>query len=218
MTDASQSDDAASDAAAKAASAAPLSLTGMLDVIRANAEDDGVLTVGELLEAFGPRAHGPLLFAPALIAVAPVVGGLPGISLTMGALMLLFAAQLALGLPRPWAPKALQDVKMPGSAVTKALDLLAPVTRAADRVFKPRFQMFARPPWLRLTGAIAVFAALLACIGALVPGLIVPPALVIIVLAVGLTTEDGLVLLVAYALTAATAWAGWWLAMRLGVV
>lgn len=221
MTDAPRHEDAAAAPGATRLAAdgrAPLRLAEMFEVIRGEAESDGVLTVGELLDAFGARAHGPLLFAPALIAVAPIIGALPGISLTMAALMLLFAAQLAAGLSRPWAPEALRSVTIPGAAVVKALDLMGPVARVADRVFKPRLRVLAQTPWLRLTGAIAMFAALLACVGALVPGLIVPPALVIIVLAIGLTTEDGLVLLIAYALTAATAWAGWWLALRLGLV
>lgn len=196
----------------------PMSLGRMLEVIRAEAKSDGVLTVGELLDAFGPRAHGPLLFAPALIAVAPIIGALPGISLTMAALMTLFALQLVLGLERPWAPDALRDAKLPGDGVIKALDLIGPTARAADRVFKPRLRLFAQRPWLRLTGAVALCAALMACVGALLPGLIVPPALVILVLAVGLATEDGLLLLAAYALTAAVAVGGFLLIVNFAVV
>ncbi len=202
----------------RASGAEPLSLIDMLAIIRAQALEDDRLTVDELLDAFGERAFGPLLFAPAFIAVAPIIGMLPGVSLTMAALMTLFSLQLALGLRRPWAPAPLRRASLPGGAVVRALDAVGPTARLICRVFKPRLQFLARRPWVHLTGLIALLAALLTCIGALVPGLIVPPAVVIILVALALAAQDGATLLIAYALTAGVTAMVVWAATRLGVL
>lgn len=204
----------AGDGGAQASAHKPLRLNDILATIHEQATNDGVLTIGELLQAFGARAHGPLLLTPALIAIAPIIGALPGISLSMAALMTLFALQMALGLERPWAPQFLQNVAIPGGAAARALDLMAPAARALDRVFRPRWRFLAHKPWLHLTGMVALFAALMSCVGALVPGGVVPPAVVIILIALGVALEDGLVLAGAFIAAGAAAALSVWLVQR----
>ena len=73
-------------------------LKELVDSIEDEAEDDDP-TIGELLEASGSRSMGPVLFIPALIAFSPV-GAIPGMSIAMGAVIILFATQLIIGRSR----------------------------------------------------------------------------------------------------------------------
>ncbi len=206
------------EATAPAGDDGPLSLMQILEILEHQAQIGGKLTVEEIVNAFKTRVYGPLLFAPALIGVLPVIGALPGVSMGVAALITFIALQLALGLPRPWLPRFLMRVSLPGEATVKALRSCHPAARRMERWFKPRLVFLTRPPWRYVTGVAALCLGLMACVGALVPGLIVPPLLVIMVLALGMAADDGLVLLIAFALMGVAAGAMWWLYQNVALI
>ncbi len=191
------------------ASEEPLKLGEIFDVLEEHSLDDGKLTIDEVIDAFGSRAYGPLLLTPALIGVLPIIGALPFVSLSVAFLLVLLSLQLAIGLEQPWLPGFLKGISLPGHRTVKALDACRPAARRVEKLFRPRMVFLTQQPWIRLTGVAALALSLLAVVGALAPGLIVPPLLVMIVLALGLAANDGLVVLISLALIFGAGWATW---------
>ncbi|MGF1462616.1 MAG: exopolysaccharide biosynthesis protein [Maricaulaceae bacterium] len=202
--------------AAGATAGGPPRLSDLVTVMRAAAEDDDVATVDEVLTAFGPRAYGPMLALPALIAIAPVVGALPGVSLGTAAIMVLIAGQLALGRREPWVPERIRRLGVSGAMARRAADWIEPALNTIAPILKPRWRFLTgeRARWGPRAGVglACLMAALLACVGALIPGGVVPPALVVLIFGLGLMVEDGLVLAMGLAgLVAILALGVWWL-------
>ena len=77
-----------------------MSLTEVMDRLR-SATDGSRMTVGDIFDAFGSRAYGPLIFVLGVVALSPV-GSIPGASLVTGTLIMLLAAQMQLRAGSPW--------------------------------------------------------------------------------------------------------------------
>lgn len=184
-------------------------LAEVLVVLEEQAALDDRLTIDEILQAFRARVYGPLLMLPAIVAVFPVIGALPGVSLAMAFILTLGSLQLALGLQRPWLPGPLKRVSLSARAACRVLNAMKPWARRFDYVLRPRLSFFFTWPGIHATGLLCMAVGLLCLVGALAPGLIVPPALVMILIAFALIAEDGIVLLVCAALTAGVAWLGY---------
>lgn len=186
--------------ARKAAQAGrPLSFDEVLDIIEGAGIADNV-TIGDLQDAFGRRAFGPFLLAPALIAVLPVVGALPGVSIATALVDLAVSVELALGQRRLNLPKWARGLAVPRKPLRRAIKLVRPVSRWAGKVVKPRLQHVVNGRTRSATGALAVLLSSLMLVGALVPGGSVLPALAVIILALGLTSQDGVLVLLSAAL------------------
>jgi hypothetical protein len=189
---------------------APLSFLDVLDTIERAGQADRV-NLGEILDSFGNRAFGPFMLVPALVAVLPVVGALPGVSLVMAGVELVVALQFVLGERRLHLPKRVRQLAIPRRALSFSLRMVRPVAKWAGKVVKPRLRLLTDGGRLA-TGALAVLLALLMFVGALVPGGIVPPALGMIVLGLGLTSQDGVLIVGSLTFAVASIALGlWWL-------
>ena len=81
------------------------SVSELLDLI---AERPGrEVSVGDLLDTFGDRAFGALMFVFAAPNALPV--NMPGVSVVLGVPLLFLALQLTLGFAVPWLPQLLVD-------------------------------------------------------------------------------------------------------------
>lgn len=177
----------------------PLSFDEVLDIIEGAGLAENV-TIGDLQDAFGRRAFGPFLLVPALIAVLPVVGALPGVSIGTALVDLAVSVELALGQRRFNLPKWARGLAVPRKPLKQAIKLVRPVSRWAGKIVKPRLQHVVNGRTRMLTGAFAVSLSSLMLVGALVPGGSVLPALAMILLALGLTSQDGVLVLLSGAL------------------
>jgi hypothetical protein len=186
-----------------------MKLAQVITSLRSEGLEDDKLTVEEVLDLFRARVYGPLVMLPALIAVFPVIGALPGVSLAMAMILLIGSIQLAAGLPRPWLPASLKRICLNRQRAEAVLKALEPWAKRFDQVLRPRLVFLFEPPGVHLTGALCVVVALLTLIGALVPGLIVPPALVMILIAFALIANDGFVLILSAVLTAGLVYGTW---------
>jgi len=159
--------------------------------------------VDDLADAIGRRSYGPLLLTPALIAIIPVVGALPGVSWLMAALATLISLQFVFLRRRVWLPDRLGAVKLPAEALHKGIDQSRPWIERADRWFKPRFEFILTPSstWLIALTCLAVSASMFPF--SLVPGGVLAPGLALAVLAFGLAAHDGIWILIGLALSAA---------------
>ncbi|WP_017446485.1 exopolysaccharide biosynthesis protein [Gayadomonas joobiniege] len=167
-------------------------LTDILESIE-EAGEGRETSVGELLDEFSGRGFGPLLIFPALIALLPS-GGIPGVPTVCGVLIFLISVQLTLGRKSPWIPKKLKQISIEQKKLEKSMQKSKSITRKIDKVFKPRFEFFQNPTTQKLIAMSCAITGLLMIPLELLPFAVAIPASAITCTALGLTTEDGLVL------------------------
>ncbi|MFZ1988317.1 MAG: exopolysaccharide biosynthesis protein [Alphaproteobacteria bacterium] len=189
----------------------PLTFLQVLDAIESAGKADKV-TIGEILDSFGRRAFGPLLLVPAVIAILPVVGALPGVSLLTAGLECAVSVELLLGKRGFRLPKRVRGLAIPRKLLGRSLKLMRPTARFSERFVRPRLTGLVNGGAKQVVGGLAVIVALLMMLGALVPGAIVPPAIAMIILALGLTSRDGVLVLASLVLALGNiGLVAWWL-------
>jgi hypothetical protein len=170
-------------------------LVEVLDTVRDSGDGERV-TIGALVETWGDRAFGPLLLVPALLAVAPGIGAIPGMSVGTAAFVMLVAAQRLAGRRLPWLPGRVRRIGLPRRRLDRAVDWLRPYLAKLERAIRPRWPRLARPPFSQLVALMCIALAILMIPLAFVPFGVVVPGTAIAILAAGVTVQDGLVLAV----------------------
>ncbi|QJR80582.1 exopolysaccharide biosynthesis protein [Alteromonas pelagimontana] len=171
-----------------------LSLTGVLKHLDDDA-DDQKLTIGQVVRTFGGRGYGPLLLALTLIEILPT-GAIPGVPTFVSVLIVMVAGQLLAGRESPKVPQKLAEKGFNRDKFTKAREKLYPYTNKIDRILKPRLSQFTSDTMKRVVGGICILLALAMPPLELFPFASSAPALAIALFAVGLSTRDGLVILI----------------------
>ncbi|MHA6289155.1 exopolysaccharide biosynthesis protein [Maricaulis sp. CAU 1757] len=184
------------------------SLEGVFQELCECAEGDKV-TVGAILDGLAHRSYGPLLLFPSVIAVLPVVGALPGVSMAMAGLALLISVHFLINRRTLWLPRKVRNFEVSSSKFRKGMEWGMPTFRFIDGFLDRRFQIMLRSPWPFLLSLLCVLLSLAMGVGALVPGGIVLPALALAVIAVGLTAHDGLVLALGGLISMGGMWGLW---------
>lgn len=179
-----------------------LSLEDVLDRLQA-ARDGGEVSVDDVLAAFGPRAFGPLLLVPAMVAVLPVIGALPGVSWACSATVILVSIQFILSSRKLWLPGFLRRAHMPDEKFDATLERLRPWFRRISFLFRPRLQFLLHPFVVWIVALLCFVLGFLMFVFSVVPGGIVIPAAAVLLIALALTTHDGLVLLFGLIISAA---------------
>lgn len=179
-----------------------LSLEEVLDRLQ-NARDGGEMCFDDVLAAFGPRAFGPLLLVPALIAVLPVIGALPGVSWGCAFLVVLVSIQFVLSSRKMWVPGFLRRAHMPDAKFDAVLEKLRPWFRRIGVLFEPRLEFLLHPVVVWFVALLCLVLGLAMFVFSLIPGGIVIPAASVLLIALALTTHDGLVLLFGFVISAA---------------
>lgn len=194
----------------------PENLTSILDRIAKRIEDDGPaaksqnLSLGDILDIVGRRAYGPLLLTIGIMSVSPLAL-IPGSTWAFALLTLLVAAQMAFNLKHPWLPRSALRVSFSEEKVSGAIEKVRPWTAAVDKVVKPRLEFLAQEPWLLLIAILAIAAAIVTFPLSFIPLAPLVPGLAVILVGLGVTARDGLVLGIAMV---AVGIAGAWLALR----
>ena len=168
------------------------------------------MSLGSLFQHFGPKTFGPFLLLAALIAILPVIGALPGVSLTMAGLALFVSVQMLIGCRTLWLPRRILDFSFRRDHLDGAIHRLKPWAKRIEVALRPRWRFLMSAPFVWLEGLLATVLAIGMALGALVPGGIVPPALPMLILAVGLITQDGLLIVASFALTMILVAIGGW--------
>jgi hypothetical protein len=160
------------------------------DILRALADDPGggSVSIGAMVTAFGERAFGLLMIVFCLPNMVPV----PGIGALFGIPLLLIAAQMALGRPKPWLPRAIEARTIQRSTLIRMVDAVEPRMRRIESILKPRWIFLFSPVMDRLIGIFAVLCAISIIIP--FPGTNFPPAVALILISLAVTQEDGLYL------------------------
>jgi hypothetical protein len=149
------------------------------------AEDD--MRLGDIVDRFGRRAFGSLLFVLAIPNLLPLP---PGSSTVLGAPLLLLSPQLALGVHAPWLPKWLEDRTISGAGISRAFNRLLPWVEKIEKISTPRMGFMFGTIGDRAIGVICSVLSFVLILPIPLGNLL--PALTIGVLGFALLQRDGL--------------------------
>lgn len=149
-----------------------------------NTDQSGV-TLSSLTERLGDRTFGMLLVLVAIFNVIPFV------SLFAGLLVATLGAQMAVGLDKAWLPKSILDWQLPPDKVRTALRAFEPKVRAIERYVRPRWQFTEAPIVERINGLIITLLGVITALPIPLANFI--PALIVIMLGIGIMERDGCV-------------------------
>jgi len=152
---------------------------------------DHRVTVGEVMDRLGARASALLVVICALPFCAPIT--IAGLSIPFGLVILLLAIRFSLGLP-PWLPARLRAVALPQGFFAKALALGGKSVGWIERQLRPRWAWLTDAPWKLRAHTLVVAAAatvLLLPLPPFPPLTNTLPALVIVILTMGVLERDG---------------------------
>lgn len=186
--------------------ACPGGITHVFDELAHNVNRESELEgvrLGVLVSAVGRRSYGPLLLLIGLISISPATI-LPGMTSFAALVTLLIAAQMALGLQRPWLPKVVLDIKVPRRMLFEFLDRTRPRIEAVDGgLLRERWTFLTVPFGVNLVALCVMAAALITFPLSLIPFAPVAPGIAVVLFGLGMTARDGLWLSVGVGLTAA---------------
>ncbi|GIV11435.1 MAG: hypothetical protein KatS3mg020_0926 [Fimbriimonadales bacterium] len=160
-----------------------------------DANADGVVVVGEVLDKAGDRGYGFLLILLAIPAFIPVLP--PGTSGVLGALMTLVALQMLFGLKQPWFPKRWR-AKVIAPRMVEALQTRGvAMLRKIEKISHPRGGRFVRNGLILKISAVVVIGLALV-LSSPMPFMNTLPAAGVLLIGVGLANHDSYFLTVGW--------------------
>ena len=156
-------------------------------IVNAPTTPEERITLGHLIEGFGNRAFGALLFIFAVPVALPIA--IPGISAVLGAPLLFLSWQLMRGRDQPWLPQVMRSRSFLRVDFARMLQRVLPSIRCVERLVGPRLIWMTNR---RGEQVIGLFAFLLAVVLFLpIPFGNTVPALAIAILALAVLERDG---------------------------
>lgn len=171
----------------------------LAEILRDLCSGEGDITVGEIVEAFGRRAFGALLFVFSVPNLLPLP---PGSSTVLGAPLVLLAPQVAIGVRAPWLPKKLKARRMARRDLNTAFDRLIPWLDRIEKASRPRLTWMFGSVGDRLIGLACTLLALVLILP--IPFGNMLPAATVGMLSLSLIQRDGVLATIGYLLFAAS--------------
>ena len=171
----------------------------------ASAESERV-TFREILIGLRHRAFGFTLLVFALPCCLPMP---PGIPTVCGVALVLIALNLIIGRRRLWVPRAIAEKSIARADLKRIVDRALPYLQRLERICRPRIAIVTEPMGKRLIGLVVLLLGVLLILP--IPFLgNMPPGVAAVIIAIGVSERDGLVVLVglfvaAIAITVASA-------------
>jgi hypothetical protein len=172
-----------------------VNLAGLLDSL-ADETDGEKVSVAELIRAVGRRSYGPLLTLLGFVAISPLTI-VPGATMLVATVTLLVASQMLVGRSHPWIPRRILKVSFPRTAVLDAAKAARGWVAPVDRLLAPRLVFLTEPPFVMAVAALCVAAALITYPLSFVPIAPIVPGLAIMLLGLGVTARDGVMIVLA---------------------
>lgn len=155
------------------------------------------LALGELVQTFGDRSFGVLMFVFAVPNLLPLLP--PGSSAVFGLPLIVISVQLAIGRQFLWLPDVLARQVVRRSDLKRIFDYVLPWLRRLERLLSPRLTFLFGPVGDRAVGVVCLLMA--AVLFLPIPFVNFVPALAIALFALALLQQDGLLVLVALFVT-----------------
>ena len=178
------------------------SVADILDKLREVADKHDKVSIGDMLDAIGDRSYGPAIMIPALIEISPI-GGIPGVPTFLALIIGLTAIQLLLGKEHLWLPAFIQNRSVGGKKLHEAADKLDGLAKRLDKWFHGRMPRFVKGPWPRIAAAMVIVMCCTVPPLELLPFASTAPMLAIAAFGLALLVKDGLLMLIALALSIA---------------
>lgn len=166
------------------------------------ASDGEKVTVRALLDEFDDRSFGPIFTILGLLCVIPPIGAIPLLPSVIGFVMLLFSVQMVVGRNHVWLPGFVESFSISESKVRKASDVSRPALEFVDAQIAERLRWATAGPARYAAAVLVTLLALLLIPLELVPFAVAAPGIAITAVGVALTARDGLLMLIAYILSA----------------
>ncbi len=166
------------------------------EVLRELGAEDS-MRLGDIVDRFGRRAFGSLLFVFAIPNLLPLP---PGSSTVLGAPLLLLTPQVAFGAHAPWLPKWLDDREISGADITRVFNRLLPWVERIEKISRPRLGFMFGTVGDRAIGVVCALLSFVLILPIPLGNLL--PALTIGVLGFSLFQRDGLFAVAGYILAA----------------
>ncbi|MCR5879987.1 exopolysaccharide biosynthesis protein [Phenylobacterium sp. J367] len=177
-------------------------LQEVLDDLDKAANSNGArVSVGEILDTVGKRSFGPLLLVAGLAGMTPV-SAIPTVPSLIAVITLLVAVQLLLGRESVWVPRMIEKLSVRATALRKTVHASQRPVRVVDRLTRPRLAVFTKPWADKLVAAICVLLALCTPPLELLPFVAFFPSLAIFTFGLALVVRDGLLVILALAISA----------------
>lgn len=191
--------------------AEPDSLAGLLHLVGKVRDDTSAVRLGAVLDMVGRRSFGPMLLLAGLIVMAPLIGDIPGVPTVIGIFVFLVALQLLLGREHFWLPEWLLARRIPRTTLHKTIAWMMPVARFVDRFLSPRLTGLVNGGARFGVALLAMVVSLLMPVMEFIPFSANAAGVTLTVFGLALIARDGLLALIAFALTGLTvggiAWA-----------
>jgi hypothetical protein len=168
------------------------SASAVLRAVIDNAKGE-VISIGEIIEAFGERAFGFVLILFSLPNCVPAPPGIAGI---VGTPVLIFGIQMMLGHKRPWLPGFILRRTVSVEKFKRLIDIAEPKLQKLESYCKPRVPQLFGPFGDRMVGLFAFLVALSVLIP--FPGTNFPPSIALVIASIAVMEEDGYLLILGY--------------------
>lgn len=150
----------------------------------------------ELIEALGVRGHAflALICSIPFVLLVPV----PGLSVPFGVVQAISGIGVTVGFDI-WLPQWMMRRSLPGNLLARVFRQSARLLKKTEKVLQPRLFPISESPIVRAFAGILIAITGLILALPLPPGTNFPPAIVGVLLSLGILERDGVVLIVGFA-------------------
>ncbi|SER75157.1 Uncharacterized conserved protein [Tranquillimonas rosea] len=173
----------------------PHAVRGVVDRLDELSSSD-VLSVREVVAAFGQTSFLPVMLIPALLVISPL-SGIPLFSSFCGISIALIAGQMLARRRHLWLPDFIMRRRLDGARMHKAATWLGRIADWIDRLARPRLRVLTDPPVNALPQMLCVLCGLAMPFLELLPFSSSLLGTAVALIAAGFLSRDGLFVLVA---------------------
>ena len=175
-------------------------ISDVLDRLEEAARDDEV-SVQEIMDHLGRKSFAALILVASLISASPA-SAIPGLTATVGVIVLIMVAQMLVGRDHAWLPDFIARRRVPSARVRQAVGWLRRPVGSVERFLRPRLGFLVHRPVLYLPLLAIMSIALVMPFLEIIPTSGSIASVAIALFAAGLLTRDGLLVLLALVVVA----------------
>ena len=190
----------------------PESVTETVEAIEEVAQGNEETSVGDVLDQLGARSFGPVLMILGLIEITPI-GAIPGIPTAIAVTIALIALQMLFGKDHIWLPDLIENRTVKGKKLDDSAHKLESLAEKMDRWFHGRLEQFTGPTMRKVAAACIIVLCVTVPPLEVIPFASSAPMLAIAAFGLAITARDGLLMVLACALSAVSLGVGTYLYM-----
>lgn len=175
-------------------------ISDVLDRLEEAARDDEV-SVQEIMDHLGRKSFSALILVASLISASPA-SALPGLTATVGVIVLIMVAQMLVGREHAWLPNVVARRRVPSARIRQGVAWLRRPVAFVERFLRPRLGFLVHRPVIYLPLLVIMAIALVMPFLEIIPTSGSIASVAIALFAGGLLTRDGLLVLLALVVVA----------------